>query len=165
MVVYYAYRLEEGIDNHRSDKGSASFLQFSANLPGQIGLCRYLLHGLPVPHYGLSFCKMPEPGIEAAPLPSQRLHHPGIFSDRIDFEPVPDNSRILPQCFQFFIRHFRHLMYLKAVECLPVPFPSLQDRLPGQSGLRSFQCQHFKKVLIIMTDSSPFGIVISLHKR
>ena len=108
---------------------------------------------------------MPEPGIEAAPFPSQRLHHSGIFSDRIDFEPVPDNSRILPQCFQFFIRHFRHLMYLKAVECLPVPFPSLQDRLPGQSGLRSFQCQHFKKILIIMTDSSPFGIVISLHKR
>ena len=90
MTIDDAHGLQVGIDDGRTDKGHAPFLEVRRNLvrqkrPGTIPFV-----------YDLSIRPVPQIGIKTAPLLLDGQKDAGIRPGRPDFQLIPYNPGILP---------------------------------------------------------------------
>ena len=109
---------------------------------------------------GLPFGPVPQVPVKASPFLPDGQEHPGVGHRRPDLQPVPDNGRILPECFYFFFCITGNDFRIEAVKGLPEPVPFVKHTFPGKAGLEGFQKQHFEQLPVLMDRSAPFLIMV-----
>ena len=108
----------------------------------------------------LALREMPQVGIEGAPLFLDHKKYFRISYGRADFKPISDNTRVSHEPFHIGLPVPADFFRVKAIKALSEMLPPIQDCLPGQSGLKGLQEQHFKKLPILMHRPPPFLVMI-----
>lgn len=82
----------------------------------------------------------------------------------INFEAIANNARVAKKTLHISFVITSYLRWVEAVECLAVIFALVQNGLPRESRLCTFQHEKFKEGPIIMRWDAPFFVMVLNHE-
>jgi hypothetical protein len=150
MIVYQADGLEMGIDGGGSHKGEASPLQFLGHPVRKRRGGGYLRHGGSAGVDRPAIDKVPEEGIEAAPLLPDRQKGPGIGDRCLEFPAVADESGIAEELLDRGRAKAGNLLGIEALEGATVGLALSEDRDPGKACLLGLEEEEFEMAALVM---------------
>src|SRR2546423_9504411 len=159
VIIHYAHGLHERIANCRADKIKAALLQITAE---QIGECRFCGNRLSVlAPQGFPIHKMPNVGVKASEFFLHRQKCSRIWDGRTNLQAIANDSVVREQLSNLRFVEFRNALRIEISKRPPVILALAQNRLPIQSGLRTFKNQKLKQTTIVMPRHTPLAIVIA----
>jgi hypothetical protein len=160
MVVHQPNRLHERVTDGRSDELEAATKEITAH---QVGLrsTRGDFTERTAPVYAwLVPDKRPDVRVKAAELTLNDAEGLCIPDGADKLETVANDAGVLKKTLDFRRRETSHPGRIEARECFAIRFPLLENRLPTQPGLRTFQRQELEKNPVVVNWHTPLGIVI-----
>jgi hypothetical protein len=84
----------------------------------------------------------------------------GVLDGADNLETVANDAGIQKKTLDFRRRESSHPGRVEAGECVAIRLPLLENRLPAETCLRTFQRQELEENLVVVNWHTPFGIVI-----
>ena len=165
VVVDHADSLHECVANRRSRELETTLLQVAAERIGLGRARRNLPRRVPLIHLRPAANEGPDVCVEASEL---ALHGQKVFRvcDRtIDFEPVSNDTRIPQKAGDAIVSESRDFGRIKAGKRGAIGFTLVENGLPAQARLRSFEREELEQYAIVMNGRAPLGIVIRNRQR
>ena len=164
MVVHEADRLHERVADRRTDEAELPALQVFAHHPGLRRLRRKVGQRRPPVDDRRSVDEPPEVVSEAAELVLQLEDTRGVIERGLDLEPVPDDARVGEQSLAVIGSEPCDDGGVEAGERGPVALALVQDRRPGEPGLRTLERQKLEQVAVVVRGNTPLLVVVGNEK-
>src|SRR5687768_7331982 len=160
VVVDESHRLHEGVTDRRADELESPPEEIAAESVRFHGTGRNLPERTPATHERRSANEVPDIGVEAAELLLNGKEGLRISNSAFDLEAVANNPRVPQQPLHSRRREPRNLRRIEVQERITITLALLQNGLPAEAGLRSFQGQELEQNPVIVDRHAPLGVVI-----
>jgi hypothetical protein len=160
MVVHQPNRLHERVTDGRSDELEAATKEITAHRVRLRSTRWDFTEGAARVYAWFAPDERPDVRVKAAELALNDAEGFGILDGADNLEAVANDAGILKKTLDFRRREPSHPSWIEAGECVAIRLPLLENRLPAQTSLRTFQGQKLEKNLVIVNRHTPFGIVI-----
>src|SRR4029079_4160044 len=124
------------------------------------GACRQLPERTPAIHARRPAQQGPQIGVERAEFALNLEEGLRIADRTVDLETIANNPWILEQPLNLGWREARHPRRIEIGECSPVVLALLEDRLPAQARLRTFEREELEERAVVVNRHPPLVIVV-----
>jgi len=160
VIVYHAHCLHEGVADRRPDELEPSAQQVSAQGVGLRRPRRKLPQRSPAVHARRPANKAPHIGIETPELVLDRKEGLGVTHRAADLETVANNAGIPEETRDLCRPELGHPRRIEADECQAIGVAFLENRLPAEPSLRTFEYQKLEEEIVVVNGYTPLEIVI-----
>ena len=162
VVVHEPGRLHEGVAGGRAGEAEAAPLQLLAHRRRLRGLGGDLRDGAKVVHAGFAADERPE---QLAERHVERERRACVSDRGLDLAAVADDAGVSEQPLDVALAEARDRLDLPARKSLPVALPLVQDRRPGEPGLRALEVQQLEQPSFVPLGHAPFLVVVGDVER
>jgi len=160
VIVHETDGLHERVADRGSDKSEAPPLKIPAERVGLDCARGKVFEGPPPTDDRRAANEAPHIGVEAAELLLDLEKRRGVVDRAGDFEPVAHDVGISHQALDPGRRKSSHRTRIESGEGLSVSLSFLENRLPAQSGLCSFEDEKLEENVVIVDRNAPFVVVV-----
>src|SRR6266705_3276376 len=161
MVVDHADCLHESVDDGRADKTETAPLEVLADRIRRPRAGRHLPHAAPAVLQRPPAGEAPEISVEGAEFPLHVEEGAGVADGGLDLEAIAHDPRVAEQPFDVAGAKARHLDRVEPGEGAAIVLPLVEDRGPGQPGLRALEYQELEQAAVVVDRDTPLHIVIA----
>ena len=162
MVVHEPGRLHEGVAGGRAGETEAAPLQLLAHRRRLRGLGGDLRDGAKVVHAGVAADERPE---QLAERQVERERRPRVSDRGLDLAAVANDAGVSEQPLDVALAEARDRLDVPAGKRLAVTLPLVQDRRPGEPGLRALEIEQLEQPAVVPLGYAPFLVVVGDVER
>ena len=104
--------------------------------------------------------QVPNVGVEAPAFALNRSERLGVLYCTDDLQTIANNARITKETFDSRRGESGYSRRIKIGERVAIRIAFLENRLPTQASLRTFQSQKLEKNSVVVNRHTPFAVVI-----
>src|SRR5579875_2721079 len=164
VIVHHPDRLHEGVADRRADEPAPVSLQIGAQSMRFRRGSRYVGERAPGVYPGPAIYIAPEEGIEGTELILDATHGACVIDRCLNLGTIADDTAIHQQPLDVGLTIPGDGCDVETLEGCAVSLPPLQDRIPTEARLRTFQNQHLEERAVVMPGHPPLLIVVA-HKQ
>ena len=162
VVVDQPGRLHERVAGGRADEAEAAPLQLLAHRRRLGGLRRDLADRAKRVHARLAVDERPE---QLAERHVERERRPGVPDHGLDLAAVADDAGVAEQPLDVAFAEAGDRLDVPAGERGAVALALVQDRRPGEPGLRALEVQQLEELSLVPFGNAPFLVVVGDVER
>jgi len=165
VIVDHADGLHEGVTDGGTHEAEAAGFQVLAQRIRFRGACRKLARRRPMVLLRAAAYELPHVTVERAEFPLHGEKRGRVGNCGRDLQPVAHNPSVAQKRPHFTLVVARDLRRIEPIERPPVILALVENRLPAQTRLRTFEDQELEEHAVAVHRLAPLVIVVLDHQR
>jgi hypothetical protein len=163
VIIHHSNSLHERVTNGWTHKPEPALAQLLAHRVRLVRRRRNLAERAEPMLDGLPANKSPDVLVERAEFFACNQDLFSVSDRRLDLQSVTNNPSVTEKTLDISVQVTSNFRRLEIVECLAIVYSFVQNRLPGQSCLRTLQRKKLKQRIVFVDGDAPFHVMIFKH--